>query len=180
VVEFKSYASIESSEIECLFTAVFSDSEGEQEGALIGNLAKELIATTDRQNLHGFVAVDGEPVVGAILFSRLTFENNSIDTFILAPVAVRTDYQGKGIGQALIHYGLQELQQKGVSVVITYGDPAFYSKVGFQALSPDVIEPPLELSHPEGWLGQSLTGGAVGPISGACSCVMALDDPAYW
>ncbi|NBD18218.1 MAG: hypothetical protein GVY04_19405 [Cyanobacteria bacterium] len=52
---------------------MFSQSEGEQEGKLIGNLAKELIATTNSRDLYGFVAVDGEQMIGAIFFSRLTF-----------------------------------------------------------------------------------------------------------
>jgi predicted N-acetyltransferase YhbS len=85
-----------------------------------------------------------------------------------------------GIGQALIAHGLQEMEERGVEVVTTYGDPAFYSKVGFHPLSQDVIEAPYELSQPEGWLGQSLSQDAIEPIPGHCSCVKALDDPAYW
>jgi predicted N-acetyltransferase YhbS len=179
IMEFRAYKPSDSSAIESLFVSVFSESEGEQEGALIGSLAKELIATTKSRDLYGFVAVDGEQMVGAIFFSRLTFEKD-MDVFILSPVAVHTEYQGMGIGQALITLGLQELKKRGVGVVTTYGDPAFYSKVGFHPLSQDMIEAPLELSQPEGWLGQSLTDDSIEPIPGCCSCVKALDHPAYW
>ena len=178
-MELRSHKPTDSSAIETLFCSVFSDSEGEQEGALIGKLAKELVASTDSRDLYGFVALDEERMVGAIFFSRLIFEKG-IDAFILAPVAVATEYQGRGIGQALITHGLRELKKRGVEIVTTYGDPAFYSKVGFQPLSRDVIEAPLALSQPEGWLGQSLTADSIKPIPGRCSCVKALDNPAYW
>jgi predicted N-acetyltransferase YhbS len=178
-MEFRAHKPGDSSAIESLFVSVFSASEGELEGALIGNLARQLIASTDSRDLYGFVAVDGEQMVGALFFSRLTFEKD-IDVFILAPVAVHTEYQGKGIGQALIAHALGEMKKKGVRVVTTYGDPAFYSKVGFHPLSQDLIKAPLELSQPAGWLGQSLTDESIEPIPGRCSCVKALDNPAYW
>ena len=178
-MEFRAHNSGDSSAIKSLFVSVFSKSEGEQEGALIGNLAKELTAGTDSRDLYGFVAVDGEQIVGAIFFSQLTFEKD-INVFILAPVAVHTEYQGMGIGQALITHGLREMKKRGVSIVTAYGDPAFYSKVGFLPLSQDMIAAPFELSQPEGWLGQSLTDDSIEPISGRCSCVKALDNPAYW
>jgi putative acetyltransferase len=178
-MEFRAQRPSDSAAIERLFVSVFSKSEGEQEGALIGNLAKELIADTDSRDLYGFVAVDGEQMVGAIFFSRLTFEKD-IDVFILAPVAVHTEYQGMGVGQALIAHGLREIKKRGIRIVITYGDPAFYTKVGFHPISQDMIEAPLELSHPEGWLGQSLTDDSIKRIPGRCSCVKALNNPAYW
>jgi predicted N-acetyltransferase YhbS len=178
-MEFRSHQPTDSLAIESLFVSVFSKSEGEQEGALIGNLAKELIASTSSRDLYGFVAVSGEQLVGAIFFSRLTFEKD-IGVFILAPVAVDTEHQGMGIGQALITHGLRELKKTGVRIVTTYGDPAFYSKVGFQPLSQDMIEAPFALSQPEGWLGQSLTADSIKPIPGRCSCVKALDNRAYW
>ena len=178
-MEFRPHQPSDASEIEDLFVSVFSRSEGEAEGALIGNLAKDLIASTDSQDLYGFVAADGEPVVGAIFFSRLTFEQD-VEVFILAPVAVHNDHQGRGIGQALITHGLREMKKIGVRLAITYGDPNFYSKVGFKPLSPEKVAPPLELSRPEGWLGQSLTDEAIEAIPGSCSCVKALDNSAYW
>jgi putative acetyltransferase len=179
MIEFRAHQPGDSAAIEGLFVLVFSQSEGEQEGALIGNLAKELIAGTASRDLYGFVAVDRKQIVAAIFFSRLTFEKD-MDVFILSPVAVHTDYQGLGIGQALITHGLREMQKRGVAFVTTYGDPSFYSKVGFHPISQDVIAAPLELSQPEGWLGQSLTDHSIESIPGNCTCVKALDNPAFW
>lgn len=148
---------------------------------MIGNLVRELTAITGSRDLYGFVAENQQQIVGGIFFSRLTFEQDiGLDVFILSPVAVDTDYQGKGIGQALIMHGLNEMKNEGVSIVITYGDPAFYSKVGFQQLSQEVIKSPLELSQPGGWLGQSLAGAAIEAIPHRCTCVQALNNPVYW
>lgn len=178
-MEFRSYQSSDADIIQRLFLLVFSNSEGKQEGNRIANLVREMMATTQRWDLHGFVAVEAEQIVGAIFFSRLTFETE-IDAFILAPVAVCTDFQGRGIGQKLIRHGLQQLEEQHVQMVITYGDPAFYSKVGFQSISPRSVRPPYELSQPEGWLGQSLTEKPVEEFLGNCQCIPALNDPAYW
>ena len=162
-----------------LFASVFADSEGEAEGVLIGRLAKDLFEKTDEHDLFNFVADSNGQIVGSIFFSRLCFEN-SIQAFILAPVAVHSDQQGKGIGQALIRHGLNALRDEGVSVALTYGDPRFYNKVGFRAISHEAIRAPFELSQPEGWLGQSLVGNSIETLSGGCTCVEAFREPAYW
>ncbi|MEM1368308.1 MAG: GNAT family N-acetyltransferase, partial [Cyanobacteria bacterium P01_H01_bin.15] len=98
----------------------------------------------------------------------------------LSPVAVCTDCQGQGIGQSLIKCGLQELKKNGVKFVTTYGDPAFYSKVGFEQISQLAIASPHPLSQPQGWLGQSLAAEPIRNIPGRCTCVKALDNPEYW
>jgi predicted N-acetyltransferase YhbS len=166
-------------EVAGLFTTVFSASEGEKEGKLIGSLAAELSSSTDNKEIICIGAYKDESIIGAIFFTRLRF-NESINVYMLAPVAVSTTHQGIGVGQALINYGLQELQSRSVSVVITYGDPSFYSKVGFQALSEAVIQAPLKLSMPEGWLGQSLTEEPILTINERPICVKEFNDPIYW
>src|SRR6056297_374096 len=88
-------------EIKQLFIKTFSDSEGEAEGRLIGDLAFDLMTKTDSQDLHVFIASENEKIIGSIIFSRLRFEKSQVNAFLLSPVAVHTDYQGKGIGQKL-------------------------------------------------------------------------------
>jgi len=178
-MELRHHLPNDSHAIVSLFASVFAKSEGEAEGALIGGLAKDLIEKTNENDLYGFVAVDDGQIVGSVFFSRLTFQNG-IEAFILAPVAVHSDHQGKGIGQALINDGLCELKDRGVSVALTYGDPNFYHKVGFHPISHETIRAPFELSQPEGWLGQSLLGDSIEGLSGGCTCVEALNNPAYW
>jgi putative acetyltransferase len=178
-MDFRRHTYNDSQAIGSLFSSVFAKSEGEAEGRLIGQLAKDLLEKTDEHDLYCFVAVDDDQIVGSICFSRLGFEHD-IEAFILGPVAVQSDHQGKGIGQALINHGLRELKHQGVSIALTYGDPGFYQKVGFRPISHEIIRAPFALSQPEGWLGQSLSGDSIETLSGKCTCVEALSNPAYW
>ena len=178
-MNYSPYCSRDADEVTQLFNATFSDSEGPAEGALVGRLARDLINTTEANDLYGFVARDDAQIAGSIFFSRIKFAY-AINGFILAPVAVRTDVQGRGVGQALIKHGLDALSKRGVELVLTYGDPAFYAKVGFHAVPEAMIPPPMTLQHPEGWLAQSLKGEAIQPITGPSSCVEALNKPEYW
>ena len=173
-MEIRTYSPQESQQIASLFRSAFADAEGEAEGESI-----DMMSTTESNDLYGFVAAVGGALVGAIFFTRMRFDTN-MSVFILSPVAVRPDQQGTGIGSALIKHGLDELREAGVDYAITYGDPDYYSRVGFHPISRDKIAPPLTLSQPEGWLGQSLSGEHIESIPGRSTCVTALDNPAYW
>jgi len=166
-------------EVAGLFFSVFSSSEGEQEGKLIGSLASRLAARIDNQEIICIGAYEDGTLIGAIFFTRLRFDE-PIEAYMLAPVAVSTARQGIGVGQALIRFGLDQLKNRSATLIVTYGDPAFYSKVGFQALSEEVIQAPLPLSMPEGWLGQPLSGKAIPILKCRPSCVQEFDNPAYW
>lgn len=117
---------------------------------------------------------------GGIVFSRLTYEQDERTVFVLAPVAVATDEQGKGIGQRLLTHGLAALRNAGVDIVMTYGDPNYYAKVGFVPISEADAQAPFRLKQPEGWQGQSLTNRALAPLKGPSRCVEALNDPVFW
>jgi predicted N-acetyltransferase YhbS len=166
-------------EVEELFVSVFTSSEGEKEGKLIGNLASQLASNIDNSEIICFVVYKNETLIGSIFFTRLQF-STPIQVYMLAPVAVSAEHQGKGVGQALINYGLNELKKRSANVAVTYGDPSFYSKVGFQALSENVIQAPLKPAMPFGWLGQSLTGEPIPTIDERPVCVKEFNDPIYW
>jgi len=157
-----------------LFRKVFTDSENEEEGALIENVVRELTDVMDGQAVIGYGARAPSSLIGALFFSRMMFKSR-LKAFLMAPVAVHTKHQGKGIGQLLIRHGLTELTRSGVQFVATYGDPVFYSRVGFESISEQVIQPPFALSQPEGWLGQSLEGLELRTYSGRFICVEAFN-----
>lgn len=179
-MELLPYKASDNEEIKQLFTKVFSDSEGEAEGRVIGNLTADIMTGTDTQDLYGFVATENKQIIGSIFFTRLRFQNRVNNAFLLAPVAIHTRYQGKGIGRRLINFGLDRLKENGVEIVFTYGDPHFYSKVGFTPISEKVVKAPFALTQPEGWLGQSLVSQEIEPIAGNAYCVKALNKPEYW
>lgn len=166
-------------EVASLFTSVFSSSEGEQEGRRIGSLASALAARIDNQEIICIGAYTAGELIGAIFFTRLRFDE-PVAAFMLSPVAVGTARQGRGVGQALIRFGLDELKSRSATLVVTYGDPAFYAKVGFQMVSEDVIQAPLPLSMPEGWLGHPLSRETFPVLKSRPACVQEFDNPAYW
>ncbi len=166
-------------EVVQLFTTVFSESENESEGKIIGNLVSDLISTTKAEDLVGFVATSDERVVAAIFFSRIIVPSEEV-AFILSPVAVATSEQCTGVGQQLINHGLHHLKSSGVDLAFTYGDPRYYSKVGFSQIDETIVKAPFELSQPEGWLAQSLGDNPVEAMRGSTRCVDALSDQKYW
>lgn len=163
-----------------LYTATFSESEGADEGAIIGKLVRNLQDSAQPRDIRVFTAIDGDDIVGGVIFSRLTYSDDTRSVFILSPMAVAKDRQGQGIGQGLIKHALAALKADGADAAITYGDPAFYGKVGFQPLDTAQAASPLPLSMPFGWVGQSLTDAPLLPLKGTCACVDALNDPSLW
>lgn len=178
-MQFKAYNRIQSQEIIELFNAVFSASEGQKEGQIIGQLVKELLNTTDSNKLFGYISTSDDRITGCIFFTPLTLPSGKV-AFILSPVAVSTSEQGKGIGQQLINFGIQQIRKHGAELLFTYGDPDFYSKVGFIKISEDLIKAPLKLSFPEGWLALSLNNQQITSETGPAKCVEALNKQEYW
>ncbi|WP_306115580.1 MULTISPECIES: GNAT family N-acetyltransferase [unclassified Roseovarius] len=174
--EYKAHAAA----ITDLFTATFTTSEGVEEGALIGELTCRLMAETPLQDLRVFTAWNGGELDSAIIFSRLIFESDNRTVFVLGPVAVATNRQGQNIGQRLITHGLEALRTEGVDLVVTYGDPNFYKRIGFSAITEEDVPAPFPLQYPEGWLGQSLDDMPLTPLNGPSRCVPAFNDPVFW
>jgi predicted N-acetyltransferase YhbS len=163
-----------------LFEEAFSASDGPEEGAAVGAFVARLLGETPIEDLRVFTALDDGRPVGCICFSRLDYPEDPRRVMLLSPVAVATAAQGRGVGQALIRHGLEALRAEGVDVAITYGDPAFYGKVGFHPITEAEARPPMPLSQPEGWIGQALTGAELAPLRGPSHCVTALNDPGLW
>ena len=142
------------------FTEVFTASEGTSEGQLVGDLAAQLARDVDDQRILCLAAYEHEHLIGAIFLTELYF-NATTTVYLLAPVAVATNYQRRGIGQKLIHQGCDHLRAQSVDVLMTYGDPAFYARIGFHAVATTQIPAPFQLSMPHGWLAKSLTDAPV-------------------
>jgi putative acetyltransferase len=89
----------------------------------------------DDPGARGFVAVEDGRVAGHILFTRslLDAPRKLVTVQVLSPVGVLPEYQRRGIGTALIRYGLAEIDKLGIPLVFLEGDPAYYSRIGFVA-----------------------------------------------
>ena len=81
------------------------------------------------------VAVAAEKVVGHVALSRMSVfaDGAAVRALGLGPVAVVPERQRSGIGAALIEAGLEEAARAGVEIVFVLGEPAYYSRFGFDA-----------------------------------------------
>lgn len=178
-MEFRSIGREHSREVTDLFRSCFTSSEGAAEGDAIAALADDLASAIDEETVFCFAAFESGTIVGAIFFTKLAFESPA-QVYMLSPVGVLTPRQGQGIGTKLIAFGLSGMQALGAQVAVTYGDPDFYSKVGFLPLPEDRLTAPMQLSMPFGWLGQSLTEAPIPTLSDRPKCIGAFNDPKYW
>ena len=77
------------------------------------------------------LAEDEGNTVGHIAFSPASVGKASQGWYLLGPVGVLPDRQGKGIGSALVREALKRLRAQGALGVVLVGDPAFYERFGF-------------------------------------------------
>jgi putative acetyltransferase len=79
------------------------------------------------------VAEIGDELVGHVMFSPVSIEGVGDPPPIagLAPLAVSPEAQGQGAGSALVRAGLSDCDSIGWQAVFLLGDPAYYSRFGF-------------------------------------------------
>lgn len=163
-----------------LFVATFTASEGEEQGAIIGALMRDLLADTPAADIRVFCAEDEGEVIGVAVFTRLTYSEDPHHVVLLAPMAVAKERQRQGVGKALLTHALDALRSEGVDVAITYGDPSYYARVGFMPITERQARAPLPLSLPHGWIGQSLAQQPMPSLRGSATCVPALNRADVW
>lgn len=81
------------------------------------------------------VAVEEGAVIGHVAFSPVSIGDGDGDGgwYGLGPVSVRPDRQRQGIGSALIREGIERLRALGARGIVLIGDPAYYSRLGFES-----------------------------------------------
>jgi putative acetyltransferase len=82
------------------------------------------------------VAEDASRIVGHIALSPVTV-GDAVGWYGLGPISVEPEYQRRGIGRALMESGLAELRRIGANGCVLVGDPAFYTRFGFES-NPDL------------------------------------------
>jgi len=92
------------------------------------------------------VALHEATIVGHILFSKIKIlGEREYDTLALAPMAVKPEYQKKGIGKKLVRAGLKKAKDLGFGSVIVLGHSDYYPQFGFQEASQWNIKCPLDV-----------------------------------
>ena len=106
---------------------------GEGIGALI-----EALQADDAFTGQSYVALAGDRIVGHTMLTRswLDTEDRLLTIPVLSPLSVRPDHQVRGIGRALVGAAVARAEADGAIGVVLEGDPAYYSRLGFEAAEP--------------------------------------------
>ena len=94
----------------------FQQADGEQEARTVSELVERFFERFPRADLFGYGAYEEATIIGCLFFSRLQFAASETSVFLLSPMAVHPDFQGKGIGQNLIRFAHSDLRQRGEGV----------------------------------------------------------------
>lgn len=125
----------DASEIERLYPDAFPDED-------LLPIVHELLQ--QEEGVLWLVAVIEGKLVGHVVFATCLVDTGSEKKIaLLAPLAVASAMQRRGVGSALVHDGLRRLERQGAVRVQVLGDPAYYGRFGF---APDEdITPPYPL-----------------------------------
>jgi putative acetyltransferase len=73
-------------------------------------------------------------ILGNILLSKaiVVDEDKNYEVIVLAPIAVKPEFQRTGVGRKLILEGLKRCRELGYNLVLLIGHPEYYPKFGFK------------------------------------------------
>ncbi len=163
--------------VKALYLAAFPEGEGET----VASLAADLLAEATVPETFSLVAESDGMIAGHIAFSPVSVANaNKFLGYILAPLVVHPTFQKRRIGTRLIEHGVQHLSELSADIVFVYGDPEYYGRFEFQAVSALQYIPPYELQFPFGWLAKLLVDADALVPSGMLTCVPSLQRADIW
>ena len=149
---------------------VFTESENEEEGALVGNLVREIRSKKYYLSELDLVMVnENDEIIGYVMFSRFHLDGKYEDELLLlSPVAVKTELQRQHISKELIEFGLEKAKKLGYSACIVEGNPRNYNARGFKTSCNFGIfaHESVGLPAPECLMVQELKEGALDHIKG--------------
>ncbi len=102
------------------------------------------------------VAEDEAEIVGHILLSYVSLEEDSRRLLELGSISVRPDRQRTGIGGALVRAALAIADERGEPLVLVLGHPSYYPTFGFRPASGLGIVPPDGIPD-EAWMATTLS-----------------------
>ena len=110
-------------------------------GPLVANLWDALAA---RPGSASYVAESDGRIVGhaGLTWSWVDAPDRLVDVLVLSPLSVAPGEQGHGIGRALVERAITAADGLGAPILFLEGDPAFYSRVGFEPAAPHGLTPP--------------------------------------
>lgn len=104
-------------------------------------------------------------VLGSIRYWPVVIGEDAAPAIMLGPVAVHPDYQGQGIGRALIRHSLYAATRQGHRICILVGDKPYYEPFGFSNAADRGLEMPGWVER-ERFQAMELTPGALDGVTG--------------
>ncbi|MCP4125599.1 MAG: N-acetyltransferase [Gammaproteobacteria bacterium] len=151
------------------------------ENNVVAKLAIDLLAESTTPETISLVAETDNAVVGHVAFSPVKIDDDdNLQGYILAPLAVMPTYQNNRIGSKLIENGIEALSKSGVNILFVYGDPEYYNRFGFSTESAEKLIPRHKLQYPFGWQAMILNQYSTENLLGNIVCVATLEDPELW
>ncbi len=89
-----------------------------------------------------FSVRQGSRLLGSIRYWPISIGESAAPAVMLGPVAVHPDFQGQGIGRALIRHSLYAATRQGHKLCMLVGDKAYYEPFGFIAAAERGLEMP--------------------------------------
>ncbi len=106
------------------------------DGGRVAALAEALAGRPDRPTGPLVAEVNGE-LVGHVQLSRGWIDAlpQLVDVLVLSPLGVVGKHQRSGIGRALCQAAIEQARRHAAPAVFLEGDPAYYSRIGWQRAS---------------------------------------------
>ena len=82
------------------------------------------------------VAVENGQIIGNIMYTKAKIrgdDGREHPVISFGPLSVLPACQGRGVGTMLIEHTKERAKELGHQAILIYGDPAYYSRVGFVA-----------------------------------------------
>ncbi|MBY6127619.1 N-acetyltransferase [Qipengyuania aquimaris] len=86
------------------------------------------------------VAEDGERIVGHVAVSPVTISDGSEHWYGLGPISVLPVHQREGVGLRLMQRAIADMRTMGARGIVLLGEPAYYSRFGFEH-DPQLVYP---------------------------------------
>lgn len=168
--DFKNIMEVEEQAFDC-----------DKEAKLTASLLKDNTA----KPVLSLLAFYKNEAIGHILFTRVYIDEmtNQPLFHILAPLAVKPDYQKQGIGGLLIMEGLKRLKKMGSEMIFVLGHIEYYPKFGFvpDAQKIGFSAPfPIPEEFADAWMVQSLNSGKFHNKTGKIICANELNKAEHW
>ena len=89
-------------------------------------------------------------------------------------------FKKKVVGKKIIKFGIKYLKEHKVDILMTYGDPSYYSKVGFKKTKVSIVPAPYKLSQPIGWLINKISSKKMNKFKSKPNCVRPFRNKKLW